>query len=560
MTARRMFLKFLIVGVLFMPFLTQAEANIEVCSPSNTNIVIDARVPGEISTPEFPDGSRDTSCSWKIQAPENFRLEITIKELKLTGIDDYLIIRDGAEASSPLIGKYGPCASGSLKLFSSGNFAFLQMVSSVFTVNDKLQIAFKPTDPDDIDCSNGENPSNLCGLNTYLREPSGVVSSPNFPNNYGASRNCLWTIIAPPGYRVQFTIQWLGIEDHRYSRPGSCGDDSIRISEYRGNYTNDVTVLCGCKRLFTFVSFMEKMWVRFSSYKKNNWPGFYATYKALAPEECPAGKSNCSLTSTVVVGFDAQGQVCRTSVKTTTKVTNQETTSLLPSSVKTLARLGSLTSTPALEITATVHLTFSESNRWHSNTSSPQKTTAVEIKKQGTVSSLTVSPTLILPIVNASVGRIVHSSEVITLTSVSLLRSNTLELATSVTSSSSFPKQTLIQARRSFATAEDSNGIRSPIGQIKTPRDAITSTGTASYVLGTKNTAPVVPTSSLARADHVISTSKPEDFSSEGISMKPSKASEETPSGPEKTPIERPTTQYIPVNGTDNPLIGKNEN
>lgn len=163
-------------------------------------------------------------------------------------------------------------------------------------------------------------------------------------------------------------------------------------------------------------------------------------------------------------------------------MTNQETTSLLPSSVKTLARLGSLTSTPALEITATVHLTFSESNRWHSNTSSPQKTTAVEIKKQGTVSSLTVSPTLILPIVNASVGRIVHSSEVITLTSVSLLRSNTLELATSVTSSSSFPKQTLIQA------------------------------------------------------------------------------SEETPSGPEKTPIERPTTQYIPVNGTDNPLIGKNEN
>jgi len=126
---------------------TRLFGYVPVCSPSNTNIVIDARVPGEISTPEFPDGSRDTSCSWKIQVPENFRLEITIKELKLTGIDDYLIIRDGAEASSPLIGKYGPCASGSLKLFSSGNFAFLQMLSSVFTVNDKLQIAFKPTDP-----------------------------------------------------------------------------------------------------------------------------------------------------------------------------------------------------------------------------------------------------------------------------------------------------------------------------------------------------------------------------------------------------------------------------
>lgn len=75
------------------------------------------------------------------------RLEITIKDLKLTGVDDYLIIRDGAETTSPLIGKYGPCASGSLTLFSSRNFAFLQMVSSVFMVKDKLRIAFKPADP-----------------------------------------------------------------------------------------------------------------------------------------------------------------------------------------------------------------------------------------------------------------------------------------------------------------------------------------------------------------------------------------------------------------------------
>ena len=117
------------------------------CSPSNTNIVIDARVPGEISTPVFPDGSSGSSCTWKIQAPENFRLEITIKVLKLTGADDYLIIRDGAETTSPLFGKYGPCASGSLTLFCSGNSAFLQMVSAVFTVNDKLRIAYKPAEP-----------------------------------------------------------------------------------------------------------------------------------------------------------------------------------------------------------------------------------------------------------------------------------------------------------------------------------------------------------------------------------------------------------------------------
>ena len=58
-----------------------------------------------------------------------------------------MVIRDGANTVSPLIGKYGPCASGSLTLFSSGRSAYLQMVSAVFSVSDKLRIAYKPTDP-----------------------------------------------------------------------------------------------------------------------------------------------------------------------------------------------------------------------------------------------------------------------------------------------------------------------------------------------------------------------------------------------------------------------------
>ena len=241
-------------------------------------------------------------------------------------------------------------------------------------------------------------------------------------------------------------------------------------------------------------------------------------------------------------------------------MTNQETTSLLPSSVNALASLVSLASTPALEITTSVDQTFSGSKRRQSNTSSPQKTTAVEIKKLGTVSSLTVSPTLILLVLNTSARRTVHSSKVLKHTSVSLLRSNVLQLDTLVPSSSSFTNQTLIQARSPFATVNDSNGTWPPIGQIKTPWDVSTSTEPASDVSGTKQTLPVVPTSSLARADLVFSTSKREDLSSEAISVKPSKTSKESPSAAQTTPVERPTTQYIPVTGTDNPLIGKSKN
>ena len=123
------------------------RAHFAVCSPSNTNIAIDAESPGTISKPTFPDGSSRTSCIWQIQAPENFRLVITIEALNLNGADDYLAIRDGASRFSPLIGKYGPCAKGSLTLVSSGRSAFLQLESAVYKNTDEIKISYSPTDP-----------------------------------------------------------------------------------------------------------------------------------------------------------------------------------------------------------------------------------------------------------------------------------------------------------------------------------------------------------------------------------------------------------------------------
>ena len=117
------------------------------CSPENTNIEIDATVPGVISTPEFPDGHPRSSCTWKIRASDNFRLEITIKILRLKGVDDYIVIRDGSSQVSPQIGKYGPCASGSVTLFSSGSSAFLQAELGVFNSNEQIRISYRPTDP-----------------------------------------------------------------------------------------------------------------------------------------------------------------------------------------------------------------------------------------------------------------------------------------------------------------------------------------------------------------------------------------------------------------------------
>lgn len=304
--------KLLLVGVVWAYSITKAYSS--VCSPSNTDIDIDAKVPGVISTPEFTDGSAGSSCTWKIQAPENFRLAITLEALKFAGPDDHLVIHDGADDRSPLMGRYGTCITGSLTLFSSGNSIFLQTVSTTFRTSNELRIAYRAIESETVTCSSpGGNRPNFCGDDTHLKGLSGVISSPNFPKNYEANEYCTWNIAAPPGYRMQFAIRFLGIEDHRYSRPGTCGDDSISISESRENKTRDIKTLCGCQPLFSFVTSEETMFVTFRSYKENNWPGFYATFQALSPQECPPGNTNCLLKDSHPIGFNAQGEVCKSS-------------------------------------------------------------------------------------------------------------------------------------------------------------------------------------------------------------------------------------------------------
>ncbi|XP_067044892.1 uncharacterized protein [Acropora muricata] len=313
--------------------IVEAGAAIPVCSPSNNNIDISVDAPGVITTPSFPGGYKSASCIWKFQAPVNSVVAITIEVLQLQKWEDHLVIRDGADPSAPLIGKYGPCAKGSLTLFSSTNAVFLQANFPDFSTSNDLRIAYKPLNSGDVSCLNDDNKlPNFCSADTKLEKPYGVISSPLFPNNYGEKENCMWIITPPAGYRLQLTFHWFGVEAHRYSkRKGLCYDDYVQISEKTNGLPKQLPRLCGCKSLFTHVSSYEKIWVSFNSYKKANWPGFYATYRFISPEECPADDTNCSIAAMSGVSFNAQGKVCSVIAKTTSSSPVAKTAMVSPS-------------------------------------------------------------------------------------------------------------------------------------------------------------------------------------------------------------------------------------
>ena len=55
-----------------------------------------------------------------------------------------------------------------------------------------------------------------CGGNIYINDfnPSGYMSSPNYPSNYPPHADCVWTITAPNGHAVE-----LQFEDQFYIEP-----------------------------------------------------------------------------------------------------------------------------------------------------------------------------------------------------------------------------------------------------------------------------------------------------------------------------------------------------
>jgi len=52
----------------------------------------------------------------------------------------------------------------------------------------------------------------VCG-NT-LTQPTGMITSPNYPSTYPHQRECEWTIIAPQGMQILLNVTDFAIERH----------------------------------------------------------------------------------------------------------------------------------------------------------------------------------------------------------------------------------------------------------------------------------------------------------------------------------------------------------
>lgn len=115
-----------------------------------------------------------------------------------------------------------------------------------------------------------------------------IIQSPNWPENYRASRECLWQIKAEDNYQISLRFETFDLEPH-----DSCAYDYVEIRDGDNLNSDLLGRFCGNRIPSQVLSSGSNMLVKFVSDSDVNKPGFFASVQ---PEidECKLGTHGCS--------------------------------------------------------------------------------------------------------------------------------------------------------------------------------------------------------------------------------------------------------------------------
>ncbi|KAJ6666688.1 hypothetical protein lerEdw1_020412 [Lerista edwardsae] len=231
---------------------------------------------GAIVSPNYPQiYPPNLNCSWHVLVTAGFVIGVHFEQPFQVPNDDascnrgdYVELRNGPDLSAPPLGPTG----------GNGRFCGSRSFSTMYTTDNQLLVHFSS------DGSNGgqgfqltfEAKSLACGGNFYISpsNPSGFVSSPNYPGNYPQHTDCVWILIAPYGEAVQ-----LQFEDQLDIAPSpNCELSYLELRDGADSSAPVIAKLCGNSLPSTQRSSGAALYVRFRSDGTVTRAGFSAKY------------------------------------------------------------------------------------------------------------------------------------------------------------------------------------------------------------------------------------------------------------------------------------------
>uniref|UniRef100_A0A4X2JP49 Metalloendopeptidase n=1 Tax=Vombatus ursinus TaxID=29139 RepID=A0A4X2JP49_VOMUR len=214
---------------------------------------------GNFSAPGFPNGYPSYShCVWRISVTpgEKIILNFTSMDLFKSRLCwyDYVEVRDGYWRKAPLLGRF--CGD--------------KVPEPLISTDSRLWVEFRSS-------------SNILGKGFFavyeaicggeIHKDAGQIQSPNYPDDYRPSKECVWKITVSEGFHVGLTFQAFEIERH-----DSCAYDYLEIRDGAAEESALIGHFCGYEKPDDIKSSSNKMWMKFVSDGSINKAGFAANF------------------------------------------------------------------------------------------------------------------------------------------------------------------------------------------------------------------------------------------------------------------------------------------
>uniref|UniRef100_A0A3P9MC72 Metalloendopeptidase n=1 Tax=Oryzias latipes TaxID=8090 RepID=A0A3P9MC72_ORYLA len=214
---------------------------------------------GNFSSPGYPNGYPSyTHCVWRISVTpgEKIVLNFTTMDLYKSSLCwyDYIEVRDGYWRKAPLLGRF--CGDKIPEvLVSTDSRMWIEFRSSSNWVGKGFAAVYEA----------------ICG--GEITKDSGQIQSPNYPDDYRPSKECVWRITVSEGYNVGLSFQAFEVERH-----DSCAYDYLEVRDGPLETSPLIGRFCGYDKPEDVRSTSNTLWMKFVSDGTVNKAGFAANF------------------------------------------------------------------------------------------------------------------------------------------------------------------------------------------------------------------------------------------------------------------------------------------
>ncbi|XP_061840054.1 dorsal-ventral patterning tolloid-like protein 1 isoform X1 [Nerophis lumbriciformis] len=214
---------------------------------------------GNFSSPGYPNGYPSyTHCVWRISVTpgEKIVLNFTTMDLYKSSLCwyDYMEVRDGYWRKAPLLGRFCGDKLPDV-LTSTDSRMWIEFRSSSNWVGKGFAAVYEA----------------ICGGD--INKDSGQIQSPNYPDDYRPSKECVWRITVSEGYNVGLSFQAFEIERH-----DSCTYDYLEVRDGPLETSPLIGRFCGYDKPEDVRSTSHTLWMKFVSDGTVNKAGFAANF------------------------------------------------------------------------------------------------------------------------------------------------------------------------------------------------------------------------------------------------------------------------------------------